>query len=168
MLLQRLTNLLPSVYGAHDLFFIRLKQNSDGKTRMTKELHLSQIHNPYNNRLDETFCQRWVSISGMNKVKKGIRVDAQVSEYLDHGNKYFCISISQAGNFEESGASSVTIGMLITPELRANLNFLKDEGINHRLVHTTCERCPIEDCKERKAPNEFIQKKRREDEKSVC
>ena len=162
MLLQRLTNILPQAFGANDLFFIKLKQSTSGRFRMTKELHLSRIHNPYNNRLDEHLCQRWVSLTAINELKEGFLVDGQISSYLDHENSYFCITIAQPGNFSETTPSSVTIGMLITPELRATFNFLKDESLRKKTVHTTCERCPLEDCTDRAARPIVIEKLERE------
>ena len=151
MLMQRLTNILPKAFGINDLFFIKLKKTSKGLFQMTKELHLSRIHNPYSNQLNEHLCQRWVSISAIKDSKAGAFVDGQISEYLDHENKYLCISIAQTDNFEGGQPSSVTIGMLITPELRANFNFLKDSKLRRRVVHTTCERCSITDCESRAA-----------------
>ena len=151
MLLQRLTNILPSAFGVNDLFFIKLQKDEKDRFRMIKELHLSRIHNPYNNQLNEHFCQRWMSVTAIKSLKNQINIDAQVSEYLDNDNKYWCITIAQKENFAEQQPSSVTIGMLITPELRASFNFLKDENIRKRPVHTTCERCPLTDCQDRAA-----------------
>ena len=151
MLLQRLTNILPRAFDINEFFFIKINQGSQGHFKMVKELHLSRIHNPYSNQLNEHLCQRWVSISAIKDNQGGVFADAQISEYLDHENKYFCLSLSQDDNFGESPSSSVTIGMLITPELRASLNFLKDTSLRSRLVHTTCERCSIFDCSVRAA-----------------
>ena len=131
---------------------------------MTKELHLSRIHNPYNNRLDEHLCERWVSVTAIKENGGGVLADGQISEYLDHENKYFCITLSQADNFGEAQPSSVTIGMLITPELRANFNFLKDAKLRKRLVHTTCERCSITDCESRAAAASVVAAQELEDD----
>ncbi len=158
MLLQRLTNILPHTFGVHDLFFIKLKRDQNNRFRMTKELHLSRIHNPYNNQLDEHFCQRWVSVTAIEALKSDLVIDGQISEYLDHENKYLCLTIAQPENFEEGHPSSVTIGMLITPELRANFNFLKDEKLRKRTVHTTCERCTLTNCKERASTSILVEK----------
>ena len=164
MLLQRLTNLLPKKFGIDDLFFIRLRKEKDNYYRMTKELHLSRIHNPYNNQLNEHFCKRWLSVTTIQNLKNEIIVDAQISEYIDHNNKYLCITIAQSKSFSEKKPSSVTVGMLITPELRANFNFLKDENIKKKTVHTTCERCPLMDCQERAAEATLIKAKKNEKE----
>lgn len=162
MLLQRLTNILPHTFGANDLFFIKIRKDDFNRFRMVKELHLSRIHNPYNNQLNEHFCERWVSVTAINELKSNWNIGAQISEYIDHENRYFCITIAQPGNFAESQPSSVTIGMLITPELRATFNFLKDDKIRKRTVHTTCERCPLSDCEERSAPAVIVHQKNKE------
>ena len=164
MLLQRLTNLLPKKFSVYDLFFIRLRKEKNEYYRMTKELHLSRIHNPYNNQLNEHFCKRWLSVTTVQNIKDEIIVDAQISEYIDHNNKYLCITIAQSESFSEKNPSSVTIGMLITPELRANFNFLKDGNIKKKTVHTTCERCPLMDCQERAAEATLIKAKKNENE----
>lgn len=164
MLMQRLTNILPKAFAINDLFFIKLKGTEKGQFQMTKELHLSRIHNPYNNRLDEHLCERWVSVTAIKENGGGVLADGQISEYLDHENKYFCITLSQADNFGEAQPSSVTIGMLITPELRANFNFLKDAKLRKRLVHTTCERCSITDCESRAAAASVVAAQELEDD----
>ena len=52
MFMQRLSNILPHHFGIKDLFFIRLAAAENLQHfQMTKELHLSQLHNPYANEL---------------------------------------------------------------------------------------------------------------------
>ncbi len=164
MLLQRMTNILPHAFNAHDLFFIKLQQDQKMQYQMTKELHLSRIHNPYSNRLNEHFCQRWVSVTAIEQLKDGVVVDGQISEYVEHENRYLCITMAKPGNNIDQKAMSVTIGMLITPELRASFNFLKDEKLRRRTVHTTCERCPLTNCQERAAAPVVIQARERDSE----
>lgn len=160
MFLQRLTNILPHHFGINDLFFIRLRGTKDMiKYEMTKELHLSQLHNPYQTELDEHLCHRWVSISTIKNIRserKDYLIDAQISNYWQDPNSYFCISISQPSSFDEERASSVTIGLLMTEKLKAVFNFIKDPKLRQRVVHTTCERCSMTDCDNRVAPPEVI------------
>ncbi len=35
---------------------------------ITKELHLSQLHNPYANALNEHYCRRWISIKSIKHI----------------------------------------------------------------------------------------------------
>ncbi|MDF1548880.1 MAG: hypothetical protein P1P88_13735, partial [Bacteroidales bacterium] len=171
MFLQRLTNILPHHFGINDLFFIRLRGTKDMiKYEMTKELHLSQLHNPYQTELDEHLCHRWVSISTIKNIRserKDYLIDAQISNYWQDPNSYFCISISQPSSFDEERASSVTIGLLMTEKLKAVFNFIKDPKLRQRVVHTTCERCSMTDCDNRVAPPEVIDAANRENELEI-
>lgn len=159
MLLQRLTNVLPHHFGISDIFFIRMAATPDLRSYvMTKELHLSQLHSPYQNELSEQFCQRWVSLNVIKKIRtlkrtdpNKIVIDVQTSKYWETNREYFCISVAQSQSYGSTTPSSVTIGLLITPELRATFNFLKDTNIQTRLVNTTCERCSMPDCDNRLA-----------------
>ena len=64
MMMQRLTNVLPNHFGIDHLFFLRMAGDpSKNEFEMTKELHLSQLHNPYANSLHEHYCRRWISIN---------------------------------------------------------------------------------------------------------
>ena len=44
---------------------------------------------------------------------------------------------------------SVTLGFLLTDELRQKVAFANDPQINRLIINDTCERCQIMDCKER-------------------
>jgi hypothetical protein len=128
---------------------------------MSKELHLSRIHSPYNNRLEEHFCRRWVSVTAIQELRKKKEsqvIAAQISRYEGQKTAYFCVTIAQASNFDQSNPSSVTIGMLINAELLENFRFIKDPLLPERVVNTTCERCAITDCKERVASASVINK----------
>lgn len=160
MLLQRLTNILPHHFGLEDLFFIRLSGSGDLQSfNMTKDLHLSQLHSPYNNELNEHYCNRWVSITTIkelhfSKKKKGeppIIADAQISKYWNTDKEYLCISLAKPSFQDPKKGASVTLGLLVTPQLKGIFHFLSDPQLKFREVHTTCERCGISDCEARVA-----------------
>jgi transcriptional regulator with XRE-family HTH domain/Zn-dependent peptidase ImmA (M78 family) len=167
-LLQRFTNILPHYFNLKDLFFIRLQSTNDLiKYDITKELHLSQLHNPYHTELDEHLCHRWVSISVIKNIrsqKQDVLIDAQISEYWQTKSSYFCISIAEPDNYNGDGAGSITLGLLMTDALKGTFNFIKDPDLRKKTVHTTCERCSIPDCDNRVAPPTYTDKKRLEDE----
>lgn len=167
-LLQRLTNILPHYFNIRDLFFIRLKSTSDLiKYDITKELHLSQLHKPYHTEMDEHLCHRWLSISSIKKIRSGrdaTFIDAQVSAYWQTGSSYFCISVGEPDNYQGQGASSITLGLLMTDALKGAFNFIKDPDLRKKTVHTTCERCTIPDCDNRVAPPSYADKKNLEEE----
>jgi XRE family transcriptional regulator, fatty acid utilization regulator len=170
MLLQRWTNLLPQHFGIKDLFFIRLVGAKGLQHfRMTKELHLSQMHNPYANQLNEHYCRRWVSVN-LVKQQKTVGaatrlplVDAQISAYWQTPNRYLCLSMAKPDFHYPERGISVTIGLLINEQLRQHFRFVDSSSVPARLVHTTCERCGIADCEARAvAPVVLEQQRRRE------
>ena len=170
MLFQRLTNILPHHFGLEDLFFIRLTGDKNLQTfNMTKDLHLSQLHNPYNNELDEHYCNRWVSITSIKELrfakkdnKQAIIADAQISKYWGTDKEYLCFSIAKPAFSDPEKGVSVTIGLLVNPQLKGIFHFLKDPKLKYREVHTTCERCGVRDCEARVASPLIIEKKEAE------
>ncbi|MEM6320049.1 MAG: helix-turn-helix domain-containing protein [Bacteroidota bacterium] len=169
MLLQRLTNILPHHFGLEDLFFIRLTGTKDLRNfHMTKDLHLSQLHSPYNNELDEHYCNRWVSITAIKELhfatnkEAPIVVDAQISKYWNTDNQYLCISFAKPSFSNPQNSVSVTLGLLVTPQLKSSFYFLSDPKLKFREVHTTCERCGVPNCEARVASPIVIEKKSNE------
>ncbi len=169
MLIQRLANILPRHFDIQDLFFLRFFARPDlQKFEMTKEMHLSQLHNPHANQLDEHYCRRWISINLIRKLKamqdidntEGPIADAQISRYWGTPNAYLCITIAKSATSNPDHNSSVTIGLLINDKLRRLFRFLKDPNLIAKDVHTTCERCGISDCGARATPPIALQHKK--------
>lgn len=157
MLMQRFTNLLPRHFGVKQLFFLRFEGRPEsGYYHLTKELHLSGHHHPHANFLNEHYCRRWVAIKAIerqfkSKTPETVSVEVQISAYHETPNKYLCISLAWRNNSSPDVYISVTIGFLADQELVSKLKFANDPGIHQQLVHTTCERCSIQDCKQRAA-----------------
>lgn len=169
MLIQRMANIFPHHFGVKQLFFMRFfTSDKMDKFIVTKEMHLSQLHDPHANQLDEHYCRRWISISLIRRLRaeQGVHlstgpiIGAQVSKYKNTPNAYFCITMAQPtwGNSENS--SSVTIGLMINETLRKLFPFFEDPAIPTKEVHTTCERCPIVDCGARAVAPIFLQRQR--------
>jgi transcriptional regulator with XRE-family HTH domain/Zn-dependent peptidase ImmA (M78 family) len=167
MMMERMTNILPRHFGIDHLFFLRMNGNGiNHHYEMTKELHLSQLHNPYGNALHEHYCHRWISIKSIKAVvaqataKKytGPLVEVQISQYWQTHNRYLCISMAKPLTREGILSDSVTIGLLIDQNLVHSMPFVNDPAIVVRTVHTTCERCGILDCLERVASPVVLQK----------
>jgi transcriptional regulator with XRE-family HTH domain len=169
MFYHRLTNILPHFFGIKKLFFLRFVHDprSDG-FEMDRELHLNHRHQPHGNAVNEHYCRRWVSISLLQELdaqqKKGETpstvVGAQISQYLNTEDEYLCLTIARPAYPSPNKNVSVTIGLLLTADLKSKIQFLSDPAISARLVHTTCERCPISDCTERAAPPVIADKKK--------
>ncbi len=166
MLIQRFANIFPKHFDISDLFFLRFYAGpSQEKFEMTKEIHLSQLHNPYANQLDEHYCRRWISIRLMQKLKtflseKQIQspiADAQISTFQDTLQPYLCLTIAKPSHDLPENTTSVTIGLLIDEKLEQLFPFLKDPSLLKKQVNTTCERCNIQDCESRAAEPVVIQ-----------
>jgi transcriptional regulator with XRE-family HTH domain len=172
MMMQRLTNILPNHFSIDHLFFLRLSGDVEkDEFEITKELHLSQMHNPYANAMHEHYCRRWVSINSLKHIaelvaKKKYKqpvVEAQISQYWQTHNRYLCISIAKPAAKGSNEIVSVTIGLMIDQKLMQTMPFVNDTAIPVKTVHTTCERCGIMDCKERAvAPAEILKEQQQE------
>ena len=161
MFMHRLTNILPRFFGLSNLFFLRFEStHNTNYYTLTKELHLSQLHNPHGNELEEHYCRRWISLKvlkeleekRLNKDVNDHVIGAQISKYHDSSNEYFIISIARPKMRSPDANCSVSIGFLLNSELKKNLNFWNDPAVPHQIVSETCERCPIAGCEERAVP----------------
>ena len=167
MLMQRLTNILPTHFGMDQLFYLRMYGEVENDFfEITKELHLSQLHTPYSNDLQEHYCRRWLAIGIMDDVKKKKKsqmpiVQTQISQYWQTHSRYFCITFAKHHPVNPDEIVSVTLGLLIDQKLLQKMPFLNDQSIPVKTVHTTCERCGIMDCKERSAPPTVIEEQER-------
>jgi transcriptional regulator with XRE-family HTH domain/Zn-dependent peptidase ImmA (M78 family) len=170
MLLQRFANILPHYCGVKQLFFMRFYTGYDmQKFIVTKEMHLSQLHDPHANQRDEHYCRRWIGIGLIRRLKAeqgvgkadGPIIGAQISRYWDTPNAYFCVCMAKPTRDNPDNSSSVMIGLLVNDQLRDTFPFLADPSIITKDVHTTCERCPILDCGARAVPPVFLQRQLR-------
>lgn len=168
MFYHRLTNLLPVFFGIRKLFFLRFVHDPiQNSFDVDKELHLNHKHHPHGNGIYEHYCRRWVSIALLQELAQlksvgtpsELLIRPQISHYLNTSDKYLCITVARPSYPSPNKNVSVTIGLLINDELRAKVQFLNDPAIPSREVHTTCERCPIENCVERAAEPSIVQKK---------
>ena len=173
MLLQRLANILPKHFGINDLFFLRFFTDQHlSKFEMTKEMHLSQLHNPQVTQVDEHYCRRWISISLIRKLKtrQGIEnftgpiVGAQISKYWKTPNDYLVIALAKADNDNPEHSTCVSIGLLITDQLKRTIRWLNHPEVPIKEVHTACESCGIHDCEARAAAPIVLQQERNKEE----
>ena len=168
MFLHRLSNLLPKYYGIDNFFFLRLNDQLDwpqDNYHISKELHLSQLHNPHRNDLNEHYCRRWAAIRVLEKLKvgpnpvdedTGFVVEAQRSRYLSNKSEYLCLSIAKPNAPTPHTNVSVTLGIHIDSASRKRIKFLDSDTIQMREVNETCERCPLTDCAERAVPPHVV------------
>ncbi|RFP65525.1 XRE family transcriptional regulator [Hymenobacter lapidiphilus] len=171
MFMQRITNLLPRHFGLQSLFFLRFDQaNASADYRLTKELHLSRLHNPHGNELHEHYCRRWISVRLLAELRQqplatgapAYTLGAQRSRY-PNGDEYLCLTLARAGTAIEP-AVSVTVGLLANDTLRQKVGFLDDPAIIVKEVNETCERCTIPDCEVRAAAPLEVERRQRQQE----
>ena len=158
MLMHRMTNLLPKVFGIKELFFLRFSTSNEETFKLTKEMHLSGLHNPHGTALDQHYCRRWASIEILKELRiqegenDNVKCKVQRSQYVNSENEYLIISLAKPSNKNIGQNSSVSIGLLITPAMKRKVKFHNDPVIPIRIVNETCETCPLYDCQERAAP----------------
>jgi hypothetical protein len=166
---HRLTNILPKFFGIRKLFFLRFTYDHavEARYKIDRELHLSYRHPPHSNSLSEHYCRRWIAVSLLKEVEdrqnsgEGIKAiaRAQRSHYAHTDEEYLNLTIARPGNPGQN--ISVTIGMLIDKNLQKQVKFLNDLNIKTKIVNRTCERCSVEDCRERVAEPVIIQKRQK-------
>jgi transcriptional regulator with XRE-family HTH domain/Zn-dependent peptidase ImmA (M78 family) len=168
MLMHRMTNLLPKVFGIKELFFLRFSTSDEKTFKLTKEMHLSGLHNPHGTALDQHYCRRWASIEILKELRNqeskdddGVKCKVQRSQYVDSDNEYLIISLAKPSNKNIGQNSSVSIGLLISPQMKRKVKFHNDPVIPIRIVNETCETCPLYDCQERAAPAHIYEEDQR-------
>ncbi|MCY7349943.1 MAG: helix-turn-helix domain-containing protein [Cytophagaceae bacterium] len=172
MLMLRMSNLLPSHFGIHQLFFLRFDHTvGSADFELVKEMHLSRLHDPHATSQEHN-CRRWVSLTSLlelAELQKNGRwtrqplCRAQVSDYYQTDNRYLVLTIAKPSPPKPGANSSITLGLAVDDVLRHRVKFLDDPALRHRIVNETCERCPIPDCLERvAAPTEWHKLQRKE------
>jgi XRE family transcriptional regulator, fatty acid utilization regulator len=170
VLAHRITNLLPRFFGIQELFFLRFtNHNGTDRFELTKEMHLAGLHNPHANVMQEHYCRRWISINILKSLsmdlKKGIfdkpLCMAQRSRYFGNEKEYLILSFAQPAMEGTAVHHSISVGLLLTNQLKRKVMFWNDPTIPIRMVGETCQRCPATDCAERVAEPEVLQQAQR-------
>ena len=167
MFLHRLSNLLPRHFGIDNFFFLRFHDQLDRENdnfHISKELHLSQQHNPHRNDLNEHYCRRWVSIRILEQLKanpqaQDFQISAQRSCYLSNRSEYFCISLAKPNSPSPHTNVSVTLGIHIDAVSRKRVKFIEHASAPKVEVNETCERCPLVNCEERAVPPTVVRQR---------
>lgn len=167
---HRMTNLLPRFFGIQELFFLRFSHaNGTEAFELTKEMHLAGLHNPHANMLHEHYCRRWISINILRhlsvQLKRGLfdkpLCMAQRSRYFGNEKEYLLLSFAKPAMEGSNINHSVSLGLLLTNQLKKKVIFWNDPAIPIRMVGETCQRCPATDCAERVADPKVLQQAQR-------
>lgn len=170
MFLSRMTNLLPKYFDLDNIFFLRFNNDATKAPDyfgITKEIHLNRLHTPHRNDLEEHYCRRWVSIWILKEIRELMKGDEQAqnlirvqrSKFGSSKSEYFCISIAKPNSPTPNSNISVTLGIYVDASSKRKIRFLDQDDIPVMEVGETCQRCSIEDCKERASPPLIIQRK---------
>lgn len=129
MVMQRLTNLLPTFFDLRNLFFMRfLKSSQEESVDLTKELHLSHLNDAEANERNQRYFKTWVSEVVFEHLKREeLVIEPHISEFEDAS--YFCwaLAFTNVSNPEEQ--ISVMLGVRIDDEVMETMQFLKDNKI---------------------------------------
>lgn len=170
MLLHRISSLASRHLGIQRLFYMRITHEpGNPKYKLNKEMHLGGLHSPHSTVLLEHYCRRWLGLNIIQELETQMAegrgdnsvIGAQISDYMDSGNQYLCISVARPLYPTPNITCSITIGFLIDDEFKQKCKFWNSPTIPTKVVNGTCERCSALQCAERVArPLELERKKR--------
>ena len=150
---QRMTNILPKELKLNNLFFLRFSYNKNTKVfKLNKELHLEKNLTPRARETNEHYCRRWASLRALKNIALNNtphEFEIQVSNFTKEGSKYLIFSSAIQDPFKDYHYRSVSIGIEINKTTEKKIRSLSEGNIETKAVGVTCERCSIQDCKER-------------------
>jgi len=162
VLFQRF-NLLPHYFGIQNIFYLQAKHYPDNDVfEIQKELHLTKKHLPHANLVKEHYCRRWIGLSSLKMLKDNPTIpeihQMQRSKYIGTEDEYLVLTNARRSYTGLTTNTSVSIGMLLDANAKKTIQFINDKNIIRKDVNVTCERCPVQDCKERAKPPLIIEK----------
>jgi transcriptional regulator with XRE-family HTH domain len=152
MLLQRMSNILPKVFGFNELFFIRYSSKEPKKNlkEISKELHVSRYKENFEARQQEQHFQRWVTKKllewklpvaieeeGSTAESRNTHISTSVTAIIathPNGNEYFVVSILRPMPELNNNANSVTLGFQLTDVVKKKIKFLKDGSLRNQEI----------------------------------
>lgn len=171
MFFHRLISIIPKYFGLDNVFFLRFNNRlSTSEYHLTKELHLNREHQPYGNALLEHYCRRWITVWMLQDLQSmqikqnytGILAGVQRSRFNGSNDEYICFTIARPAHPTPDTNISVSLGILVTEDLKRKIKFWNDSAIPVKEVSQTCERCPIADCAERVASPIVVEQEKRQ------
>ncbi len=176
MLLYRFSEIIPQHFNTR-LHFLRF-HHSGGEYRLVKRLNMNKLLLPSGIGLHEHYCRRWLSSRLLMELQAAAQdqrrpmpiVGAQISEFLDSGDRFLCLGFARPLVLSPSVGSSVIVGFQVTPDLHTSIRFINDPAIPLTVINETCERCPLteEQCMVRGAPPSILTQKQRTAERQAA
>lgn len=153
MLLYRMSQVLPGVFGLGSIFYMRFTNSEDRLTvKLTKELNMTDSLVPYDLGINEHYCRRWLPLRLLREVRYNtvpISTGAQKIRFVKSGTRFLLLSMARPLSLTRERESAIAIGLKIDKKAQSHIKFLDDPAIMEEDVGETCERCPLTDCSER-------------------
>ncbi len=169
MFFQRLTNLASKYFNLHKFFFLKFNKDiASDSFQLSKEVRLNIERSPGGYQTNEHYCRRWISIDVLNNLEQKISKTSNFNNFVpgilrskfhESNDKFLCVSVAKPSKFLTGKMTSVTLGFFIDEKLKKRIKFWNDSAISEMVVNDTCEKCVINNCKQRVAPPLSIEQK---------
>jgi transcriptional regulator with XRE-family HTH domain/predicted transcriptional regulator len=164
MLLHRMSQLLPGVFGLTNVFYFRFVNGVDRlSVTLTKELNMTDSLISYGLGINEHHCRRLLPLRLLQKIHHNmvpIAVGVQKIEFVKSGACFLLLSMARPLSLSKTRGSAIALGIKIDKNSESAIKFLNDPGIGIEKVSESCERCPLTDCSERVAEASLICKQK--------
>lgn len=161
LLIQRF-NVITGHWGLDQVFYHKLVWQA-GRWTMDKELHLHRLDRRYAGRSDEHYCRRWLSSRLIETLQRDPTQSTLTGmarvRYPDGDTPWLCLGIAHTAGPDR--IEGQMIGVALREESLERIRFHADPGIPDYDTGLTCERCPIDDCRDRVAPPLKLEEKKR-------
>lgn len=153
MLLYRMSQLLPGVFGLKDIFYFRFTNSANPQTiKLTKELNMTETLVPFGLGFNEHYCRRLMPLRLLNQLRHEyltVTAGAQKVTFVKDGTQFLLLSMARPLSLSKERGSAIALGIKIDRKSATTINFLNDKTIDTEEVSETCERCPLTNCSER-------------------
>ena len=153
MLLYRMSQVIPGVFGLGSIFYARFTNSEDRlSVKLTKELNMTEVLVPYGLGINEHYCRRWLPLRLLKKLRQdnlSITTGVQKIQFVKSGATFLLLSMARPLSLSKERESAIALGFKIDDKSQSLINFLNDPAIPEETVGETCERCPLTDCSER-------------------
>lgn len=152
---HRLTQLLPQHFALKHLFFLRYEYDDRVKKyEISRELHLSEPHDPHKVIGNEHYCSRWLihKLTQEQMANQPERtVGIQKSHYAGTENEYLILGLANQKKLLPHTTTTICIGILANDTSREKISWFGSGRIPSLVVGETCERCTFAQCPDRQA-----------------
>lgn len=153
MLLHRMSQLLPKVFGLPNVFYFRFINGEAPPTvLLTKELNMTDATITYGIGYNEHHCRRLLPLKLLKQLLPSpvpLVTGVQKITFVKTGAQFLVLSMARSLSLSHSRGSAIALGIKIDNNSRSKISFMNDPEIESVEVSESCERCPLTDCSER-------------------